>query len=513
MEKDISESIITMCEENGVSIVRGSKAIKKIKAFLRENGYSQNDIKSFFLHADMTLGSFDKLPKMIRETLANSAHFHIQEMNLLTSCVVRSLAYGPIFKFGGYLIHKGWELKERQLGSVYLLFILLGRKLIRVCRILSRIFLKLFRFTGFYQAPFPHMLWKYVNVDPWVLIQGFIQNIPVDPRLSPVFKCAKQGVISCGLVGIDFLPSRGKLYFLESNFNSGHYIKRHMLFPEGDTVCTHLVDWAVKNGFSKIIFFPHNFQKNFDKNLEDAWRQIAQKRGIGLEVVDDPMIGSPWSRSRRILMDCKSQGALYVNGRYLNSPLSRLIGEKGLLDQEIRRFNDSFQNDIKIPIPRVILSKEDLPPVDDETMFPNIIIKNAVLDQTKGIILYKSKQLPAEGNCWPNIAYEYVIPDLEVKEEQGVIHKYVYIFRAYLLITPDGPVYLGARKDVSSVAIPNALPFGIIKDKSPYITNIHLGADFVAHSEAEDQACKDTVLSIGMVVSNFLREKHLLILE
>jgi hypothetical protein len=273
------------------------------------------------------------------------------------------------------------------------------------------------------------------------------------------------------------------------------------------------VDWGAKNGFSKIIFFPYNFQTNFAKNLEDAWRQIAQKKGIGLEIVDDPMIGSPWPRSRRLFMDCVAHGTLYVNGRYLKSPLSRLIGEKELLDQEIRSFNNGVQNGMKISLPRIILSKEDVPLVDDETMFPNIIIKNAFLDQTKGIILYKSKELPAEGNCWPNIAYEYVIPDLEVKEEEGVIHKYVCIFRAYLLITPDGPVYLGARKDVSSVAIPNALPFGMIKDKSPYITNIHLGANFVTHSEAEDQACKDAVLSIGMVVSRFLREKHLLIIE
>jgi len=514
MEKNISKSIIELCEGMGTSYVSGLEAVKKIRAFFKESECSPKDIEILFRNPDKELGSFEALPKIFREGLANSAHFHIQEMNLLTSFVVRTLAYGPISRMGEWLIHQGWRLKGTRLGWMHYDVVLLGRKIFRACRIVCRTYLRLFRFTGLYRAPFPHMLWKYVNFDPWNLIQGYIKNIRLDPRLSPVFKCARQSATSCGLVGIDFLPSKGKLYFLESNFNAGHRITRHLLFSKGDTVCNHLVNWVAINGYLKIIFFPHNFQAIFEKDLEDAWRRIAQKRGICLEIVDDPIIGSPWPRSRGMLMNCQSPGTIYVNGRHLVSPLSRLISEKGLLEQEIRRFNDSIQQDEdKIPVPKVIFSEEDIPQVDDDALFPNIIVKNARLDQAKGISLYKSKQIPAEANSYPNIAYEYVTPDLEVKEEEGGIQHYVYIFRAYLLITPDGPVYLGARKDISSRAVPNTLPFGMIDDKSRYIANYYSGAYPVAHTEAEDEVCRDAVLSLGTVVFRFLREKHILTLE
>ena len=55
MEKDIKESIIKFCEENSPFPVKGSKALKDIKAFLRTNGYSINNIRTFFLQPEKHL--------------------------------------------------------------------------------------------------------------------------------------------------------------------------------------------------------------------------------------------------------------------------------------------------------------------------------------------------------------------------------------------------------------------------------------------------------------------------
>jgi len=74
-------------------------------------------------------------------------------------------------------------------------------------------------------------------------------------------------------------------------------------------------------------------------------------------------------------------------------------------------------------------------------------------------------------------------------------------------------LYPGARKGISSVAIPPTLPFGMIIDKFPFITNHYAGSYYVAYSKAEDQACHDAVLRIGTVIFRFLREKHILTLE
>ena len=508
--KEFMRSIIEICEKDGQFPVRGSHARRKIKISLRRNGYSTDDIRAFWSQPEKMLGPFDELPTSFRKSLANSAHFHIQESNLLTSPVVLKLARGTIFNLGGAIVHQGWKIKEGHLPWLGFRLIQLGRIIISMGVFLGRVFLKLFRFTRFYKAPIVHMLWKYAKLDPWIPIQDYIKGIPLDPRLSPVFKCAKRKVISCGLVGLDLLPSNGKLYFLESNFNPGHYIERHRLFPQGDTVCIHLVKWANENGFRHIVFYPSNFDKSFDWNLEQAWQEIVSKENLRLEVIDDPLIGSPWPRRRELFMDDGSAETLYINGRFLNSPLSRLIGRKDLIESEIIRFNESVVDEKKIPIPRRINNNNEVPRIEDGARFPNIIIKNAIVDQAKGITLYKMQSLHAGVNTWPNIAYEYVIPDLILHENHNVIKEYVFIFRAYMLITPDGPVYFGARKDVSSVPVPKLLPFGPVKDKLPYVTNINLGAYSVPHSEMEDRACREAVLSIGSVVFNFLRKKHIL---
>ena len=339
----------------------GSMAAAKIKAFLKENGCSRKDIDIFFSHPDKTLGSFDSLPVDLRDGFANAAHFHIQEMNLLTNSVVRNLAYGAVPRFGEYIVHWGWKLKGGRLDEKDSVLMRIGRKIIRQCRDAGRSYITRFRFTKFYRAPFIHMLWMYAKVDPWPLIQNYIKRIPLDPRLSPVYKHIKQGATSCGLIGIDLLPSQGKLYFIESNFNPGHNIARHLISPEGDILCHRLTDWAVQSGYLKIVFSPFNFPELFERRLEDAWRHIALEKGINLEIVDDPMVGSPWSRSRRMLMNCNSPGTLYVNGRHLVSPLSRVISEKGLLDEEIRRFNKHVHVEERIPIPSIIRNEEDIP--------------------------------------------------------------------------------------------------------------------------------------------------------
>jgi hypothetical protein len=507
MKTDMRESLFAICDKYGALLIKGSKARRAIKAIAKINDFSKLELTIFWEEPEKTLGPFEGLPTAVRKALAKAAQFQIRESYFCTSSLLFKLVYSPLFHTGANIIYRGWKLENRSLSVLGIFIVRLGRRLIFTSRFLGRVFLKFFRFTLLYKAPLIHTLWKYAKINPWSIIQNYIQYIPADASISPVFKCKKARVISCGLVGIDLLPSKGKLYFIESNFNPGHYMERHRLFPEGDTLFVHLVKWSAENRFHRIVFFPTNLSKPFSNDIEDAWQGIAKRYGVALEIIDDPATGSSRARRKSIFMDCESSGTLYVNGRYLLSPFSRLIGTKGLLEREIEYFNASMPS-TKIFLPRRIISDDAVPPVKKESRFPNIIVKNIELDQTMGISLYKSQQLPNRANKGKNLAYKYIIPDLIVNQDEVSIKEYIYIFRAYLLVTPDGPVYLGARKDVSSASIPESLPYGIVKDKSPFVTNLHAGAYSVPHSEMEDFACKQMVLAIGRVVHEFLVEKY-----
>jgi hypothetical protein len=55
MEKKFRGTIINLFEENSPFPVKGSKALKDIKAFLRTNGYSINNIRTFWLQPEKHL--------------------------------------------------------------------------------------------------------------------------------------------------------------------------------------------------------------------------------------------------------------------------------------------------------------------------------------------------------------------------------------------------------------------------------------------------------------------------
>lgn len=512
MSHDIASAVIGLCGSLGPACVRGSTARRKIKGFFKDKAFSPDDLVAFFTDLDQRLGPFDGLPEAFRANLAAAAEFRIREDHLLSHAGARFLAHGPLLKMGASLVHGGWKLKGGRLDRLHPYLMTLGRKAQKAAPRLAQDLLRRLRFTRFYKAPFLHVLWTSIEFDPGALLQDYIQNIPVDHRVSPVFKVPSLRTEACALIGIDLLPARGKLYFLEANFNVGHHIDRHRLFPQGDTVCRHLLDWAAEKGYPRVVFFPTNYT-SIREDIEEAWHQIAADRGVGLEIVDNPYRGSPWPRSRTTLMDLRSPRTLFVNGRYLAGPLARLVGEKGLLEREIGRFNATLPAERQVPVPKMIVRQDDVPPLDKDGLFPNIIVKNARVDQAQGVSLYRTTRLPEEANSWPRLAYEFVVPDLIVREEREGIRRYVSIFRSYLLITTEGPVYLGARKDVSSMPVPDALPLGTVANASLYITNLHLGAHSEAHSEMEDEKCRAAVLSLGAVIDRFIKNKYEMIVK
>lgn len=132
MEKDIRESIIKICEENSPFLIKGSKARKTIKYFLKKYGYSIDDIKAFWLHPEKTLGPFNELPTSFRKSLADSAQYQIQEANYLTSSLLRILALGPIFNAGAALVHLGWKVKEGYPGLSRFKFVRIGKMIILI---------------------------------------------------------------------------------------------------------------------------------------------------------------------------------------------------------------------------------------------------------------------------------------------------------------------------------------------------------------------------------------------
>jgi len=495
----------------------GKRAKSTILDMLEKSRISIPDVQVFFERPEQNMGPFNSLPLSMRNSFRESALFHLQEQYCLTSRILAWLSYGPMFIFGVTLVRfgkylrniYGWNRSRHVMCLTGKFISFSGKCLIRGMQYIAEAILHTLRFTRLYAMPPLFALWRFADVDADRLLYHYITGIPSDPRITPVFKTTSSHVEGCGLIGIDLLPSDGKLYFLESNWNPALRDIRLDLYPDGDPVCGHLLDYAAQRSFRKIIFHPYNFLMCFEERSERAWHKLAEERGIALEIIDDPLFSSPFPRKSHFFVDPVGyEDTLFVTGRYFKSnPLSRLVAQKGFLEEIIRENKDSSDAGNAVSVPKSVVSDADIPAVSDESLYPNLIVKDVCTDCAKGIRLFKTRELPPDVNTWPFKAYEYVRTDNVRCGENDTGDEHVRIFRSHLLITPLGPVYLGAHAVVSRTSIPKTLEYGEVEDISPYIANFSAGARYERVSKDEDNACRSTTLAIGRIVDGFLRTK------
>lgn len=486
--------------------LKGNKALNLLKKAIRKN--EVHELMYFWDNIENITGKFDDIDKDFKIALKKAAYFHIQEINNLVR--LKSFNLPNIFSYiTKCIINIGWELQKKvnkNLGKVTRVF---GRKLYNFGIRLHQKYIELYIFTRYFEAPIIYYSWKYIKYNPTYVIQNYINQIPIDQRIGPVYQCTKKKIICCAFIGLDFFPSNRNLYFLESNFNAGHSIERHYAFERGDTVCHHLCAYAKSLDLEKIVFYPKNGRVPFPINLEKEWKKIAKYYNVEIEIIDAPSIGSPAKRKRNFYIKNNSNNILYIIGRWVTCPVGRLIYLKGLLDKEIENYNNEVNNSTKINIPRKIYCDSDISKIEKSNGLPNIILKNIHMDRQQGIRLFKADKLPLF-NKYHNIAYEYLKPDFVIRNVNGVDVKYAYDYRTYLLLTPFGPIYAGAMKIVNTIPFPSKIKNGNIKDISPFVFSAIGSAKIEKHSLQEDSKCEQVTLRVGNVIYDFLRKKHTL---
>ncbi|MDP2480822.1 MAG: hypothetical protein Q8W51_15165 [Candidatus Palauibacterales bacterium] len=493
------------------SRVSGTSASRMVRRFRGQTGCSREDYRELWASPERWLGPFASLPVPLREALADAADLELRERSFTVSDALHRAVYGPAFRMGSALarigrrhrLTEGW--RRRAWRSVHLF----GRSITAASRAAGRAWLAVRRRAPFGRTSVFHALWRWAGVDPGAVAVGYLEAMPYDPSVSPVHRATRRGVESCALVGVDFLPSGGELVYLEANFNPGMGLDRMWTYDGDDPVGRRLCRFAHGRGFRRIVYFPSSMW-HFEREMEEAWRRQAGALGLELEIRDDPALRSPWRRPWEPRMDFDATGTLYVNSRQLASPLCYVIRQKGLLDVEIERYNAFAPEPDRIPMARRVHDDEDLVPPEPGSRFPNLIVKDPLRDMGTGLVLYKVDRIPDGLESPPHLMFDYMPPELQDVSEKGEPGDFGVTYRAYLLITPDGPVYLGAKGNVGDVPVPAELPAGRIEDIRPYVINGMVAATVRSVTAREEEELEGATLRVGRVIHDFLRRKHAL---
>lgn len=490
---------------------RERTSLRRVRKALRIIGNKHNlkdgEINVMMNQLPHLLGNWDQLKEDYRRVLSEYALHHYQEMALNSCHAVRWIAKGEIYKIAARTIGIGWRVRKYGLFSSRVL-IFAGRKTILLCRKLASGLLGMMKRMNFCKTPALDQVFSICKIDTNI-IENYIEQIPATPDTSIVFNIPGRDSFACALIGLDLLPSGGKLYFIEANMSPGHYVARHRCFPEGDTLCWHLIRYAQQMKFGRICFCPTARQKHFDGKLETYWQRIAESNNILLEIIDDAYLGSPYKRRSNDQIKYDQPGCLYVNAYYQDTAFCNMISRKGHLEGLINRHNAKCGQEKRIPVPILYDKREPNRIKQGDGKYPNVIIKNKNIDQAKGIRLYKTEILPEVSDDGECIISEYVAPDTIRKEIDGGVQEFVYLYRTYLIISPAGAVYAGARKDISGTPLPERCEKGEISNIAPYITNLTTAGDYcVSHSMGEDRQCEKATMDIGNLIYDWFARKY-----
>ena len=340
---------------------------------------------------------------------------------------------------------------------------------------------------------------------------SYIESAPVHPALGPIYKSSDLSVETAVVVGLDLVPSSNKLYFIEANFNIGYSSERLRLYADNDPLGYSIIQYAVQNRYEFIVLYGRSVVGQvFDKMTALSWYRIGEKYGCSLRVIDYKFSGLSNSRAKSIDILWPTRGkTLNVLIRApVSSSLSKLISEKGYLEELIEDSNTKSSVENYIYVPKKLLASNDSFKLQSNNLFPNIIVKHRRKDRGEGIEIFNTEKIPENYPERDYLINEFVRPDFFYSTNENRNDQYVYKYRSQILLTINGPIYLGAHKIRSVTRIPDNLQIGKIADINPYIANHSLGAVYEKTSKEEDESCKKVSIRIGAIITDFISKKY-----
>ena len=454
--------------------------------------------------------------------MTTSAAFFDQEFCLTNLPKLRKFILSPVWKLGNVFISTGTVLKQQINNTETNIFVcslrLLAKIFSRLGFLLTKGSLTFVKkllgsqlFNRFYKRPFLNALWEYLEVDIKHLCFSYIESAPVHPALGPIYKSSDLSVETAIVVGLDLVPSSNKLYFIEANFNIGYSPERLRLYAGNDPLGYNIVKYAVEKKYKNIVIYGRSVVGQvFDKETALSWERIAVNCGCTLRVIDYQFSGLSSSRAKsiEILPPNKVRTLNVLIRAPVSASLSKLISEKGYLEELIENRNIKCSVENYIYIPKKLSAINDKLKFKKDNIIPNIIVKHRRKDRGEGIEIFNTEKIPKNYSVRDYLINEFIKPDCLISYCGKRKDQYVYKYRSQILLTTNGPVYLGAHKIRSVKRIPDNLQIGKISDINPYIANHSLGAVYEKTSKEEDESCKKVSYRIGAIITDFISKKY-----
>ena len=313
------------------------------------------------------------------------------------------------------------------------------------------------------------------------------------------------------LMGLDFVRSGDRLWFLEANCNPVLMDARLALHAEADDPwVNNLLGCVRRRGYRRLVVYGY---RPFRHGHTLALQAAAQRAGIQVDVFDDIFFRRHPGHARAWLMQNGVADAFVLRAKTFDVLFDRAILSKRQTRDIVTRAGVDWSA-AGLAMPPVLTSGAPAPNYDPAGRFPNIVGKREDLDRGAGVSFYKLPRVPDLAAEGVDYFEEYRVPDpcrqRVVRGEQIALPpaaQGAWKIRSYAVLTPDGIEYLSSIKVISGLPIPERLPDGKVTRKSIFLATINEGGVYSAVTAAEDEEYQRAVAAVGDALLGWVKFK------
>jgi hypothetical protein len=315
------------------------------------------------------------------------------------------------------------------------------------------------------------------------------------------------------LIGIDFVQSGGRYWFLEANYNPALMDARLALYEPGtDPWVAALVAYALRCGLQRMLVYGY---RPLSRSHAQALVTGGQRAGVEVTIIDDLFAArQPGHRRAWLMENGSSADALVVRIKGFDVLFDRAMLSKRQTRQILEGSRETLEA-AGVALPRLIQPGCNAPGYARDSRYPSIVAKIDGLDRGAGVDFHKLPRLSTEVAACVDYCEEYCVPDPcqeRIARGQRVLlpdqSPRAWKIRSYALLTPDGAQYLSSIKVISGRPVPATLPDGKVAEKNIYLATVNEGGVYSAVNEVEDQTYRRAVAAVGGVLLDWFWRKY-----
>jgi hypothetical protein len=318
------------------------------------------------------------------------------------------------------------------------------------------------------------------------------------------------------ILGLDFVEADDGCWLIESNMNCGLDPGRTRLYQE-DPFVRSVLDLAAGHGFRNLAVLAGI--TSVDALMTKQYHEGAAARGIAITLLEDAHYPRYDCHSRSARVPRMGESSILLRNRHYWGPLDFLVHHKRASMRALRRYQqESGDESFRLPTTSVDPRPRSSDPADP---FPNVVFKFTQRDNGEGVIFLKvsspeqapellaesMRTGPAHGRLTrlnhllggQEAIYQTYVPGILSPDRR------LYKTRAYVALTPIGEHFLSAQRMVCARPVPDRLPFGVVRDQSPFLVSWRPGARLEVLPREKESEVRSAALGVARGLSHAIR--------